>query len=87
MLHACVPSHFSRVQLFATLWTMAHQTPLSMGFFSKNTGVGCHVLLQGLFQGSNAYLLRLLHWQAGTLPLVPPGKPIYAAVKPNYHSS
>ena len=25
-------SHFSHVQLFATLWTVAHQAPLSMGF-------------------------------------------------------
>ena len=25
-------SHFSRVQLFVTLWTIAHQAPLSMGF-------------------------------------------------------
>ena len=25
-------SHFSRVRLFATLWTMAHQAPLSMEF-------------------------------------------------------
>ena len=25
-------SHFSRIQLFATLWTVAHQVPLSMGF-------------------------------------------------------
>ena len=25
-------SLFSRVQLFATLWTVAHQVPLSMGF-------------------------------------------------------
>ena len=25
-------SRFSRVQLFATTWTVAHQTPLSMGF-------------------------------------------------------
>ena len=25
-------SHFSRVQLFATLWTVARQAPLSMGF-------------------------------------------------------
>ena len=24
---------------------------------------------------SNPYLLHLLHWQAGSLPLVPPGKP------------
>ena len=25
-------SHFSRVQLFATLWTVARQAPLSVGF-------------------------------------------------------
>ena len=25
-------SHFSRVQLFMTLWTVAHQAPLSMEF-------------------------------------------------------
>ena len=43
----------------------------------KNTGVGCHALLQGIFltQGLNLSLLCLLHWQAGSLPLVPPGKP------------
>ena len=27
-----VLSCFSRVRLFATLWTVAHQAPLSMGF-------------------------------------------------------
>ena len=27
-----VLSHFCRVQLFVTLWTIAHQAPLSMGF-------------------------------------------------------
>jgi len=54
--------------------TVAHQAPLSMGFSSKNTGVGCHALLQGTFttQGLNPHLLCLLHWQAGSLP---PGKP------------
>ena len=26
-------------------------------------------------QGSNLHFLCLLHWQAGSLPLVPPGKP------------
>ena len=31
-MHACVLSHFSRVQLFVTLWTVAHLAPLSMGF-------------------------------------------------------
>ena len=28
----CVLSRFSRVQLFVTLWTVARQAPLSMGF-------------------------------------------------------
>ena len=28
----CVLSHFSHVQLFATLWTVAHQASLSMRF-------------------------------------------------------
>ena len=28
----CVFSHFSRVWLFATSWTVAHQAPLSIGF-------------------------------------------------------
>ena len=28
----CVLSRFSHVQLFATLWTVVHQAPLSMGF-------------------------------------------------------
>ena len=37
-------------------WTVAHQGPLSMGFSGKNTGVGCHSLLQGIFptQGSKS---------------------------------
>ena len=43
----------------------------------KNTGVGCHDLLQRISptQGLNWCLLCLLHWQAGSLPLVPAGKP------------
>ena len=34
----------------------------------KNTGVGCHALLQGIFltQGLKLHLLCLLHWQAGS---------------------
>ena len=43
----------------------------------KNTGVDRHLLLQGIFptQGLNPHLLCLLHWQADSLPTVPPGKP------------
>ena len=70
----CVLSH---VQLFATLWTVALQAPLSWDSPSKNTGVDSHSLLQGIFptQESNLCLLHPLHWQAGSLPLAPPGKP------------
>ena len=43
-------------------------------FPGKNTGVDCHFLLQGIFltQGLN---LHLLHLQADSLTLAPPGKP------------
>ena len=43
----------------------------------KDSGVGCHFLLHVNFttQGSNLYLLHLLHWQASGLPAVPPGEP------------
>ena len=48
-----------------------------------NTGVGCHRLLQGIFptQGCNLCLLRLLHWQPDSLPLVPPGG--YRSISPS----
>ena len=44
---ACVLSHFSHVGVFATLWTVTSQAPLSMGFCRQDTGVGCHSLLEG----------------------------------------
>ena len=45
-------------------------------FPGKNTAVGCHFLLQGIFptEGLNLCLLHLLHWQVDSLPLVPPRK-------------
>ena len=67
------------LQSCPTLWDSmdCNQAPLSMGSAGKNTRVGCHTLLQGIFltPGSNPHLLRLLHWQPSSLPLVPPGKP------------
>ena len=71
-------SGFCCVQLSETLWTVAHQGFSVRGDSpGKNTGVGSHALLQGEFltEGSNPRLLCLLLWQAGSLPLVPPGKP------------
>ena len=43
----------------------------SWKFPGKNTGMGCHFLLQKIFltQGSNLRLLSLLHWQTNPIPL------------------
>ena len=48
----------------------------------KNTGVGCHFILQGIFptQGLNSRLLHLRHWQADSFPPVPCGKPIFISL-------
>ena len=66
---------WSRVLSFATPWTAAHHTPPSMGFPGKNTGVGSHFLLQGIFptQGLNPCHL---HRQADSLPLSQQWSPI-----------
>ena len=68
---------FSRVQLFATLWTVVRQAPLSTGFSRQKYWSGLPCPSPGdLPHGLNPRgLLPLLHWQVGSLPLVPPGKP------------
>ena len=62
----------------ATPWTVAPQAHPSIEFFSKSTEVGCHALLQGSFltQGLNHVSYAYLHWQASSLSLSPPGKPL-----------
>ena len=44
VISVCAKS-LSHVRLFGTLWTVACQSLLSMGFSRQNTGVGCHFLL------------------------------------------
>ena len=57
-----------------TLWTVARQVLNPWDSPGKNTGVGCHALLQEIFPTweLNSHLLGILHWQACSLPLVPP---------------
>ena len=79
----CVCTH---AQLCPTLWDpMDCSVPVRLlcpwNFSSKNTGEGCHFLLQGIFptQGSNPWLLlRLLYcrqilycWATGALCYTP----------------
>ena len=56
----------SHLQLFETPWTIGLPgsfVSVQRNFSGKNTGAGCHALLQGIFQtqGLNLCLLHLLH--------------------------
>ena len=67
----------SRSVMSEALQPYRHSLPASSvhgDSLGKNTGMGCHALLQVIFptQGSNPGLLNLLDWQAGSLPLAPP---------------
>ena len=70
----------SCLTLSVTPWTVACQLLCPWDFPGKNTGVGCHFLLQGIFltKGSNPHLLSLLYWQADSLPLYHLGSLIYS---------
>ena len=50
-------------QTLCNPWISVCQAPLMWDFSGKNTGVGFHALLQGIFltQGLNSGLLCLLH--------------------------
>ena len=56
------------VQLCTIPWTVAHQAPLPWDSPGKNTGVGCHFLLQGIFPTQG--------WNPDSLSRAPPGKPL-----------
>ena len=70
----------AKVLVTQSCLTLFHPMDHSLGswdFPGKNIGVGCHSLLQGIFptQGFNPAL------PADSLPLEPPGKPIYCAYR------
>ena len=66
----CLTEQIRGVSGSETPWTLTRQVPLPMDFTSKNTGVGCRALLQGIFltQESNP---QLLPWQVDYLPFEP----------------
>ena len=73
-LGVCMLSHFSCVRLFATLWTVAHQAPLSMGFSRQEywSGLPCPPPGDLLNPGIKAVSLMSPALQADSLPLAPP---------------
>ena len=70
----------SHDRLFATPWTVTHRAPLKNGIsLARNTGAGCHFLLQRIFltQRSILHFLHLLHRQEDSLPPVSKGKIVW----------
>ena len=61
-LVCCALSPFTSFQLHVAPWTVGPRLLCPWGYPGKNTEVGCHALLQGIFPtwGSNLYLLCLL---------------------------
>ena len=70
-------SRFSHVQLFATPWTVACQAPLSKEFSRKEYWNGLPFPSPGDLSNPGIEPMSLMspHWQVGSLPLAPPGKP------------
>ena len=65
----------SRVRLFATPWTVAHQAPLSMGFSRQEYWSGLPFPSPGDLPGPNPGIEpRSPAWQADALSSEPPGK-------------
>ena len=77
IMYACVLSRFRHVQLFATLWSVAHQASLSIGFSRQKywSGLPCPPPGDPPDPGVETVSLRSPAWQACSVPLVPPGKP------------
>ena len=60
---------------FVTLWTIAHQAPLSMGFPRQQYWTGLPFPSSGALSDPGIKP-HLLHWQVGSLPLSHLGEPL-----------
>ena len=66
-------SRFSRVRLCATPRTAAHQAPHHWDSPGKNTGVGCHFLLQCMKVKSQSEVAQPCPIPSGPMDCSPPG--------------
>ena len=84
MLHCTSLVHAKLLQSCPTLFNLMDCSPPGSSVHGdspgKNTRVGCHALLQRIFPIQRSKSLILLHWQVGSLPLLPPEKPNYIAI-------
>ena len=73
-MHACMLSHFSHIGLFETLWTVACQAPLSVGFFRQEYCSGLPCPPPGDLPNPGIKPASLVS-QADSLPTESPGHP------------
>ena len=81
-LAACLLSCFNCVRLFVTLWTVALQAPLSMGFSRQEDWSGLPWPPPGGLPDPGVKPKSLASRElAGSLPLAPPGKPLTGCLR------
>ena len=76
-LRLLLPSRIIHVRLCATPQTAAHQAPPSLGFSSKNTGVGCHFLLQCMKVRSESEVAQSCPTLSNPMDCSPPGSSVH----------
>ena len=70
-------SRFSRVRLFVTPQTAAHQAPRPCDSPGKNTGVGCHFLLQCMKVKSESEVAQSYPTVSNLMDCSPPGSSVH----------
>ena len=77
MLLLLLLSSFSRVRLCVTPQTAAHQAPSSWDSPGKNTGVGCHFLLQCMKVKSESEVTQSCPILSDAMDCSPPGSSVH----------
>ena len=77
--YSCLENSVDRGAWWATVHVSQSWTRLGEHGTAWSVEIDGHALLQGIFppQGLNPRLLCLLPWQADSLPLAPPGSPLF----------
>ena len=73
----CLRAKLLQSYIFVNPWTAAFQLPLPMGFSRQENWNGLPCPSPGDLPDTGMESVSLtsnLHWQAGSLPLAPPGK-------------
>ena len=73
-MYARMLSHLSHVWLFVTLWTVAHQAPLSMGFSRQNYWSELPCPRQGIFLTQVSNLLSYVSYTVKSYTVRATGK-------------